>query len=342
MKTRLSFEDVQQAIADLNRDYRSQLKLESNESMVMFPPTLGNGYVRGIRLREGLDLSVQKYVLKTDLLLHGQNLTVEAACASLTFCLSGQFTSTFPGIKSNITMKAKEAGFYTTPYAAGTLEFKAGEQIHLVDITLSPALLLSLIGQELAQLPQNLQKAVQSEASQMVFHFCDTSAEMAKALHKIIRCPYHGKIRNVYLEGQVLELIALYFGQFCQPCSSPTALTVASLEEQETEQLYKVREILKQNLMTPPTLEELSHRVGLSERRLQTGFRKLFGTTVFAVLHSERMEYARQLLKTQQISVGEVADRVGISHRGYFAKSFKRKFGSTPRDYLKQLNKQLN
>ena len=97
MKTRLSFEDVQQAIADLHRDHRSQLKLESNESMVMFPPTLGNGYVRGIRLREGLDLSVQKYALTTDLLPHGQNPTVEAACASLTFCLSGQFTSTFPG-----------------------------------------------------------------------------------------------------------------------------------------------------------------------------------------------------------------------------------------------------
>ena len=86
--------------------------------------------------------------------------------------------------------------------------------------------------------------------------------------------------------------------------------------------------------MTPPTLEALSKQVNLSERALQRGFRELFGTTVFAVLHSERMDYARYLLETQQMSVGNVADRVCSSHRGYFAKAFKRKFGRTPREYI--------
>ncbi len=110
-------------------------------------------------------------------------------------------------------------------------------------------------------------------------------------------------------------------------------LTSALLDDSEyqaIEQLYEAREILRQNLMTPPTLEELSKRVRLSERQLQKGFQELFGTTVFAVLHHDRMEYARQLLETGQISVGAIADMVGISHRGYFAPAFKRKFGRTP------------
>ena len=342
MKTKLSFTEIQQAIADLQDDLYSQLKLEANEALLKFPAFLGRGYLRGIRLREGLDLHVQEYVLKTDLLLHAQNFSLETTCASLTFCLSGRFRSTFPSVSSEITMQSRGAAFYTSPYAAGTLEFKAGEHIHFVEITIKPTLILSLIGQELAELPQNLQQAIQSGASEHAIHLCDTSAEMTHVLHKIIHCPYHGQIRDVYLEGKVLELIALYFSQFC-PFSSPLSVQSSALlkpkEHQEIERLYESREILKENLMTPPTLAELSKRVGLSERQLQKGFQELFGTTVFAVLHHDRMEYARQLLETGQISVGAIADMVGISHRGYFAQAFKRKFGRTPKEYMKQFGK---
>ncbi|MEM9090303.1 MAG: AraC family transcriptional regulator [Cyanobacteria bacterium P01_F01_bin.53] len=328
-------------IAELQKEYDNKLRLEPNESLMMFPPALGRGYLRGIRLREGLDLGVQDYVLKQDLLIHGQNFSLQEACASLTFCISGQFNSTFPGRQSSLKLGAKEATFYTTPYAAGTIEFKAGDRIHFVDITLSPKLLRCLVGEDLARLPENLQKAIQANASKPSFHFCDISAEIDQALQKVVRCPYHGKIRSVYLESKALELIALYFSQFYQPLSplaDPLAGSTNSLKYQNYNRLQEAREFLKQNLMTPPSLAELSEKVGLNERNLQQGFRELFGTTVFGVLHDDRMDKARQLLESQQMSIGAIADTVGISHRGYFAKAFKRKFGSTPREYLKRLS----
>ena len=329
----LSLTEIERTAIDLKHALNSQLDLEPNEAFLIFPASFGNGYLRSIRLREGLDLSVQEYVLKQDLFLSGENFSLKEACASLTFCIAGQFSSTFPGIQSDITMGAQEVSFHTTPYAAGTIEFKAGEHIHLVDVTLSPILMLSLIGQELAELPQNLQQAIQSGATQSSIHFSDASADMAQALKKIIHCPYRGKIRSVYLEGQVLELIALYFSQFS---SSSEPLPSALSRHQDINRLHEGREILKQNLITPPSLAELSEQLGLSERKLQQGFRELFGTTVFGVLHNDRMERARQLLETQQMSVGAIADMVGIAHRGYFARAFKRKFGSTPREYLKR------
>ena len=88
----------------------------------------------------------------------------------------------------------------------------------------------------------------------------------------------------------------------------------------------------------PPSLPELAKQVGLNERKLQQGFQELFGTTVFGVLHDYRMERAKQLLETERMTVGAIANAVGISHRGYFATAFKRKFGTTPRDYLKHLS----
>ena len=341
MKTKLSFTELQEAIADFQRKFNSQLQTDlqtdPNEALLMIPPWIGHGYIRGRRLRDGLDLHIQEYVLKNDLLLNGQNISLEEACACLTFCLSGQFRSTFPSVKGDITMGANDASFYTVPYSAGTLELKAGERIHLVEVTLKPTLLLHLIGDELAQLPQNLQKAIQSGASQPSIHFCDTSAEIAQVLHKIIHCPYHGKIRTIYLEGKVLELVALYFSQFCPSSPAlPSTICKKPHDLDQLDQLHKGREILKQNLVTPPSLEELSRQLGLSERKLQEGFRELFGTTVFGVLHNDRMERARYLLDTQEMNIGAIANMVGISHRGYFAKAFKRKFGSTPKEYSKR------
>ncbi|MEM1367368.1 MAG: AraC family transcriptional regulator [Cyanobacteria bacterium P01_H01_bin.15] len=335
MTFELSFTELQKEITDFQSIFIGQFPLESGETLLHIPPFLGNGYVRGLRLREGLDLCVQEHVLKHDLVLHFQNLSVHSACASLAFCLSGRYSATYTDSPEFLWMGAGDANFCTIPDAAGITYFKAEEHMHMVDLIISPTQMISLVGEELAQLPLNFQTAIRSGLAEKTIHFCDASAEITQTLLQIIHCPYHGKIRRVYLEGKALELVALYFSQFCQSSNSASP---ASWERQDMEQLHKARWILKHNLMTPPSLAELSTQVGLNEHKLQEGFRKLFGTTVFGVLHNDRMECARHLLETRQMSIGAIAEMVGLPHRGYFAKAFKRKFGIVPREYIKKFN----
>lgn len=334
MAIELSYTDIERTLVELQDDLYQQLKLESNEAFLVIPAFIGTGSIRGIRLRDGLDLFVQEFVVKEDLMINGESFASHEAHSSLAFCLSGRFSSTLPGLSSRYTMGPKQTSFYTSPHMGGTLELKAGKPIHLVEITFSLALLLDLIGEELTGLPQNLQDSLLAGASQAAVYFFDISNEVSRILHKIIYCPYHGKIRGLYLEGKVLELVSLYFSQFCPPSNPASSLPI---KHQDLDRLYDVREILQQNLIAPPSLETLSKQSGLSERKLQQGFRELFGTTVFGVLHNDRMERARQLLETQQMTVSSIADMVGITHRGHFAKAFKRKFGSTPREYLKRI-----
>ena len=335
MTIELSVTELQTAIANLKHDIDHQLRLEANEIVLSLPPALGKGHLRGISLQDGLDLCVQDFVSHQDILLNSENLSLQEAYASLTFCMVGKFTGSLTDVYSNRTVRAQDAVFCANPHAEGTVEYKAGEHVRFVGINLAPALMLSLIEQELAELPQNFQQAIKSGASQPLMHFCDTSIEMAQALHNIIHCPYHGQVRSVYLEGKTLELTALYFSQFYQ---SANPLPFTALKRQDIDRIYESREILRQNLMTPPSLAELSKQIGLSERKLQQGFRELFGTTVFGVLHNDRMDHARHLLEHTQMTIGAIADMIGISHHGYFARAFKRKFGCTPREYTKQFN----
>lgn len=335
MKIELSFTEIQRAIADFEQQVGGQCQLEPSETLFRFPASLGQGYLRGIQLRDGLDLFIQEHILTENLLLDFQPLFLQNSFADLSFCLSGQCSGIVPGLSSHYTMRAREMSFSTVPNAAGSVEFSAGEQFNLVDIILSPTLILNLIGEDLAKLPPSWQSNLQQGASSPLLHFSQIPAEIAQILTKVIHCPYQGVIRSLYLEGKALELIALYFSQFYDSQNQPQS---APLSRRETDRLRESRALLKQNLMSPPSLAELSRQVGLSERKLQQGFRELFGTTVFGVLHNDRMEYARQLLEMQQMSIGAIADAVGISHRGYFSKAFKRRFGSTPREYARRFS----
>lgn len=46
----------------------------------------------------------------------------------------------------------------------------------------------------------------------------------------------------------------------------------------------------------PPSLLELSRLIGLNDYKLKTGFKEMYGTTVFGYLREQRLEKAYRLL----------------------------------------------
>lgn len=157
---------------------------------------------------------------------------------------------------------------------------------------------------------------------------------MQTALHQILNCPFDGVTKKVYLESKVWELMALLIDQERQrqdkqPEPNP-------LKSDDIERIHHAREILAQQLDHPPSLLDLSRQVGLNDCTLKRGFRQVFGETAFGYLYNQRMETARQLLLAGEVNVSEAARQVGFASRGYFAACFRKKYGVSPREYLRQ------
>ena len=53
-------------------------------------------------------------------------------------------------------------------------------------------------------------------------------------------------------------------------------------------------------------------------------------------VHSLRMEEAKQILETEQLSIDEVGHQVGYEDPAYFRRLFKRKVGLTPARYRRK------
>ncbi|MEO0644546.1 MAG: AraC family transcriptional regulator [Cyanobacteria bacterium J06650_10] len=335
MKIPLTFDDIHQSLQSFQQQYGGRCQLAQGETFLLMPTRFGEGYLRGISLREGLELFIYEYRLNCDLILDFQKLALNNSFVNLTFCLSGRCSGFMPGIDHKLDIHGQQTSLSTVPYAAGTVEFFGGQQISGVELVMSPQFARGFLADRLSAMPFTWQQALKAAALEPSYHLTKLSPEISYILQQVFNCPYQGTLRQLYLEGKSLELIALYFSAVTGAVEAPSG----QLKRDELDRLHQAKQIISQQMLDPPSPAALAQQVGLSERKLQKGFQQLFGTTVFGLLHDYRMEQARQMLEKGKMSVGAIALAVGISHRGYFSTVFKRKFGSTPSVYQKRFTR---
>jgi len=81
-----------------------------------------------------------------------------------------------------------------------------------------------------------------------------------------------------------------------------------------------------------PTLDELASLVGMSVRQLTRGFRNSRGISIGAYVEEQRGEEARRLLGTD-LSIKDVAWRLGFASPSGFSYAFRKATGETPRSF---------
>jgi AraC family transcriptional regulator of adaptative response / methylphosphotriester-DNA alkyltransferase methyltransferase len=81
------------------------------------------------------------------------------------------------------------------------------------------------------------------------------------------------------------------------------------------------------------SLDDIARRVASSRRQLQRAYAEIGGTTFRDHLTRVRMDRAAEMLASQNLTVREVAHRVGYRQPAQFAKAFRRHRGVAPSDF---------
>ncbi|MBO8438798.1 MAG: helix-turn-helix domain-containing protein [Bacteroidetes bacterium] len=79
--------------------------------------------------------------------------------------------------------------------------------------------------------------------------------------------------------------------------------------------------------------EFLSHRINRDYSFISKLFSETCGITVEKFLIAQRVEYVKELLSYGELSLGEIADRLGYSSAAYLSSQFKRVTGMTPGEF---------
>ena len=90
---------------------------------------------------------------------------------------------------------------------------------------------------------------------------------------------------------------------------------------------------IDRNLRDRLTLDEVAAEVDLNPQYFARTFKKAVGQPPHRYILEKRVERAKTLLKTTDLSLVEIASRVGIATQSHFTTVFRRATGMTPREF---------
>jgi AraC family transcriptional regulator len=95
------------------------------------------------------------------------------------------------------------------------------------------------------------------------------------------------------------------------------------------------------NLDQQLTLAELSFVAHMSPSHFARTFKHVTGVTPHQYVLNARLERAKSLLLRGNVSISEVAHKLGFFDQSHFTRSFKRLVGITPQTLLRQNGKNI-
>ncbi|KST60427.1 DNA-binding protein [Methylobacterium sp. GXS13] len=98
-------------------------------------------------------------------------------------------------------------------------------------------------------------------------------------------------------------------------------------------EMRRVRDLIEDRLADDLSLEAIAGEVGVSSRSLSRACLRQWGTTVHQYVLSRRVERAKNLLLSTDLTVTSIALDTGFSSQSHLATAFRRVTGLTPKSY---------
>ncbi len=276
-------------------------------------------------------LSMEKFTLENDLALVGTtSIKNHLEC---TYCLSGEGHIEYQ--KKGLPRREESVPRHRIcwqPGESGLGFIKSGHPVQVVHIYFTRNGLTKYLGGD------------SNMADRFVRIFTDQTMPYGQReftipplietiIYQIMACPLGGISRRLFLHAKVAEILALEI-EYWMGRQREKAIT---LKDEDIFCLNLAREILFSCYQEPPSLDVLARKAGINRHKLTTGFRQLFGTTVYTALKHFRLEKAKQMLHSGNTTVSEVALAVGYSNISHFCTLFQKQFGVLPGAYLQQI-----
>lgn len=106
-----------------------------------------------------------------------------------------------------------------------------------------------------------------------------------------------------------------------------------STDKHSDETVLQVQLWLQNNYSQEVKFSVLAEQFDMSVRSMNRRFKNATGKSPLRYLQETRMGIARDLLKSSNLSISEIAYNVGYQDLGHFSALFKKSFSATPHDY---------
>lgn len=194
------------SMAEANFDLAND-RCPTPPQMFVWPNAMGQGHLRFIHLRDGLDLVISCGRLFSDCILEGHD---HRCMVELAFWCEGHARSRIAGLKHEIIHRSGSSVLSLVRCNQGRMELRGDVALRTVTVLIDPSQFLALAP---GVLPHELSETIERDKIAPYLHQDVITLEMAMVLYQIIHCPYEGQTGRLYLEAKTLEILALLFAR---------------------------------------------------------------------------------------------------------------------------------
>lgn len=158
------------------------------------------------------------------------------------------------------------------------------------------------------------------------------SPKIIHLIRDIYNSPFNDDLHSIYMQSKVYEIIYHEFFDFFSTYQDEKYEKV-KFSKDDIEALKKAKNLIEQGSILK--LSQISKQVALNEFKLKYGFKKFFHISPGAMMLDFRLQKAKNLLHSSELSVTEISTLIGYKYVQSFSNAFRKKFNQNPTDVLK-------
>ncbi len=316
-----------------NNDYSEWVKLMRNYSQ--FRNYRKNDYESGYEevycLREGFYIRILSFDI-----LRKNTMKLTFAGKHFLFC--------FKLKGANVLCSSLNNEFVLTPLSIAMYYFdedeimedfcEGGSDYLMVMLVIDPKVMTQIpFSCESDSFPDLLKAAFKKKPARIEFLHTFGSSILTTA-RALVERKVMGDHERLYLDCKSAELLCLVF----QDLSLLEAnIHLNHFSPKDLKALESAKDQIDSSLRNVPSIADMAKEFEISENRLKTGFKSLYGQHVRGYILAMRMQKAQQLLMGKRISIDRISWDLGYQHTSSFITAFKQHTGMTPKFYQRHL-----
>lgn len=313
----------------LLQDMAEQFNVEVKNCTLHIPDDFGSGYIRCIKLPNGLQTNIIDAELHKDWWMHRVKSNEEFYTLRFDELeIPGGMTIAIDREERQETKTRVAAAYLTSSLFDWYYIGGKGVKMRGVNILFTKEWIARYLGLENADDVITTYLSLKAERLELE----PLDSDYLLLFNEVLSANPEEPFPILSLQNKLLVMIERFFTRLYERFSGKQFAVKISHDELERLQLVETI-LLKSFSSPPPTIPQLAKKAAMSPTKLKKLFKAVYGNAIYEHYQKQRMNHAADLLLTKKYSVKEVGTKLGYANLSNFTLAFKKEFNRLPSEF---------
>lgn len=256
-----------------------------------------------------------------------------AGIIEINYCREGRCECAF-GEQSYCYMSAGDLSICSLQRSSHASSFPTSHY-HGITVTVDVAGITDEMRRILALLSVDLERIIERSGGQD-FYIVRANEMVQHVFSELYTV--QNKIRAGYIKVKLVELLLV----LTELDPGDGSMDHMYFSREQRDRVLQIHDFVETHIAEHYTILELAERFEVSPTAMKQCFRAMYGAPLYTYFRTYRLQIAERLLRDGELSVAEIAARIGYANPNKFTSAFRAEYGMTPTVYKRNVRLDRN